>query len=102
MSATVTSNKSSKRVSYGFKLDFPTTDFTLRDLRKAKSHKVKYITLYMRVKNALKKGDLVEVGEKAPAKARRGRKELIFRRADAKQTAITVKTGAVAPVEVAA
>lgn len=100
--STVTSNKQSKRVTYNFKLEFPQTDFTLRDLRKQKRSTVKYITLYMRVKNALKKGDLVEVGEKAPAKARRGRKELVFRRADAKQTAISVKTETQTPVQVAA
>ena len=71
------------RVTYGFKLDFP-AEFTMRELRKSKSHKVKYITLYMRVKNALKSGALVVAGEKTPSHVRRGRKELVFRRADAK------------------
>jgi hypothetical protein len=81
---------SSKRAPYGFKLDFPTNDFTMRDLRKQKSHKVKYITLYMRVKNALKDGTLIVAGEKAPSKVRRGRKELVFRRVDAKTNFVTV------------
>jgi tRNA(Ile)-lysidine synthase TilS/MesJ len=72
-----------KRVTYNFKLEFP-TQFTMRELRQKKSHKVSYITLYMRVKNALKKGTLEIVGNKAQAKARRGRKEIMYRRADSK------------------
>lgn len=86
----VATAKSSKRAPYGFKLDFPANDFTMRDLRKQKSHKVKYITLYMRVKGALKDGTLVRVGEKAPNTVRRGRKELVFRRADAKTASVSV------------
>lgn len=97
MNSTV-SPKPSKRIPYGFKLDFPSTDFTLRDLRKQKSHKVKYITLYMRVKNALTNGDLVVAGEKTPTAARRGRKELVFRRADAKQAVINTVTNDAAAV----
>lgn len=73
----------SKRVTYNFKLEFP-TEFTMRELRQKKSHKVSYITLYKRVENALKKGTLEIVGNKPQAKARRGRKELVYRRADAK------------------
>lgn len=96
MNNAATSTKPSKRVAYGFKLDFPSTEFTLRDLRKQKSHKVKYITLYMRVKNALKKGDLVVTGEKTPTNSRRGRKELMYRRSDAKQATLTVETNNVA------
>lgn len=72
-----------KRVTYKFKLEFPTL-FTMRELRQKKSHKVSYITLYKRVKNALKNGTLEIVGNKAQAKARRGRKELVYQRADAK------------------
>jgi len=72
-----------KRVTYGFKLDFP-AKFTMRELRKLKSHKVKYITLYMRVKNALKDGTIMVAGEKTPDHVRRGRKELVFVRSDAK------------------
>jgi len=33
-----------KRIKYGFELNFP-NEFTIRDLRKAKNHKVKYITI---------------------------------------------------------
>lgn len=86
-----TATKSVKRAPYGFKLDLPAT-FTLRDLRKQKSHKVKYITLYMRVKKALKDGTIVVAGEKAPAHVRRGRKELVFQRVDAKTPALSVGT----------
>lgn len=68
----------SKRVPYGFKLNFP-AEFTMRELRKLKSHKVKYITLYMRVQKALKAGTVVPVGEKVPDHAKRGRRELVFR-----------------------
>lgn len=83
-----TDTTKSKRVTYNFKLEFP-TEFTLRDLRQKKSHKVSYITLYKRVENALKKGTLEIVGNKAQAKARRGRKELVYRRTDAKVNVAT-------------
>ena len=79
----------SKRVTYGFPLVFPET-FTMRELRKLKSHKVKYITLYMRVKAALKAGQLTVSGRKTPDHIRRGRKELVFRRADAKVSTLSV------------
>lgn len=85
MSHTITKTA---RVPYGFKLNFP-AEFTMRELRKVKAHKVKYITLYMRVKNALKNGSLVVAGEKTPTHARRGRRELVYRRADAKTTLVS-------------
>ena len=72
-----------KRVTYNFKLEFP-NEFTMQELRKKKLNKVSYITLYKRVENALKNGTLEIVGNKPQAKARRGRKELVYRRADAK------------------
>lgn len=72
----------SNRAPYGFDLKFPQT-FTLRDLRKQKSHKVKYITLYMRVKKALANGEIVVTGEKAPKAKRRGRREVIYSLANA-------------------
>jgi len=71
-------NMKSKRVKYGFELNFPDT-FTLRDLRKQKSHKVKYITLYARVRKAIDEGMIVEAGLKEPAAARRGRKEVVYK-----------------------
>lgn len=67
----------SSRVPYGFKLTFP-SQFTMRELRKTKHHKVSYITLYKRVKKELATGTLVAVGKKEPAVSRRGRKELVY------------------------
>lgn len=95
------SNKSvkSNRAPYGFELIFPQT-FTLRDLRKAKSHKIKYSTIYARVKRALESGEIVISGDKAPAKPRRGRKELVYTRADAKETLVTATANAEAAATV--
>ena len=73
------SKTKSKRIEYGFELNFPET-FTLSDLRKAKCHKVKYITIYSRVKKALENGELVIDGLKDPAKPRRGAKEIVYKR----------------------
>ncbi len=90
----------STRVTYGFKLDFPQKDFTLRDLRNMKGRKVKYITIYMRVKNALKNGEIAVVGKKAPKHTRKGRQELVYSRVNAK-TAIVTATPVDAEVVVA-
>ena len=88
MTATKTKTKNKNRVTYGFNLEFP-VEFTMRELRKLKHHKVQYITLYKRVHSALKTGELVTAGTRAPTKTRRGRKELVFRRADAKTNLVT-------------
>jgi hypothetical protein len=79
MTDTATETKKNNRAPYGFKLEFPQT-FTLRDLRKAKHHKVKYITLYMRVKKALTNGEIAITGQKEPTTKRRGAKELVYSR----------------------
>jgi hypothetical protein len=97
---TETATKTNKRVKYGFELNFP-NEFTLRDLRNLKGRKVKYITLYMRVKRALENGEIAVSGEKNPTKTRRGRKELIYRRADAKETMVTTSAVSV-PAEAVA
>lgn len=68
----------SKRIKYNTPINFPAT-FTLRDLRKANHHKIKYITIYSRVRKALASGTLVEAGLKDPAKSRRGRKEVVYK-----------------------
>jgi hypothetical protein len=85
-----------KRIKYGFNLTFPDT-FTLRDLRKATSYKVKPITIYSRIQKAIEAGEVVQAGLRDPAKSRRGRKELVY---------ATVKTpvadAPVATLEVAA
>lgn len=68
------------RVKYGFVLDFP-TEFTLSDLRRAKRGTVKYITLYKRVKAALIAGTIVVAGKRSPSNVRKGRQELVYKRA---------------------
>lgn len=67
-----------KRVKYGFALDFPATPFTLSDLRRAKRGTVQYITLYKRVKAALIAGTVIVVGKRKPAHARKGRQEKVY------------------------
>jgi hypothetical protein len=84
-----------KRIKYGFELTFP-KQFTIRDLRKAKSHKVKYITIYSRVKRALEEGTIVEAGLKDPDHTRRGRKETIYRLASEQVVDAPVATADVA------
>ncbi len=76
-----------KRATYGFALNFPQT-FTMRQLRNLKGRKIQYITLYMRVKNALKNGEIVVAGKAEPSRARKGRKELIYARVNAKETVV--------------
>jgi hypothetical protein len=78
-----------KRASYGFNLDFPATPFTIRGLHRQKRGTIKYITLYMRVKKALKDGVIAVSGKADPKKVRKGRKELMFTRVDAKTTSVT-------------
>ena len=84
MSNTSTSTATeSKRIKYGFTLNFPSKPFTLKSLTSTGNHP-KYITAYMRVKKALADGTITIVGEKTPAKARRGAREVLYTRADAK------------------
>jgi hypothetical protein len=85
---------STKRAPYGFKLNFPET-FTMRQLRNMKGRKIQYITLYMRVKNALKTGEIAVVGKQEPAHVRKGRKELVYARVNAKTTSVTTAPVAV-------
>lgn len=79
----------SKRIKYGFTLNFPRKPFTLKSLTSTGNHP-KYITAYMRVKKALADGTITIVGEKTPAKARRGAREVLYARADAKTTLVSV------------
>jgi hypothetical protein len=87
-------NTNKTRIKYGFKLDFPETPFTLKNLLSRGAHP-QYITAYMRVKNALKAGTIVVAGVKAPTATRRGRKELVYRRSDAKVATLSVSTAKV-------
>jgi hypothetical protein len=81
-------NTNNKRINYGFKLDFPAT-FTMAELRHAKRHTVKYITLRSRVLKAIKQGKVVIAGEVVTPNSR-GRRPIIYRRVDAKITATTI------------
>jgi hypothetical protein len=84
------------RITYGFKLDFP-AQFTLRELRR-KRHDLKYITLYKRVEKALKDGIITVVGKQEPKTARRGARQLIYARVNAKVVSVTAAAPEVAPV----
>jgi hypothetical protein len=73
----------SKRIKYGFTLNFPNKPFTVKSLTSTGNHP-KYITAYMRVKKALAAGTITVVGAKTPVKARRGAREVLYTRVDAK------------------
>lgn len=79
-----------KRATYGFKLDFPQT-FTMRQLRNLKGRKIQYITLYMRVKKALETGEIEVTGKQEPNRTRKGRKELVYSRVNAKTAVATTE-----------
>ena len=85
-----TTEKKSNRAPYGFKLEFPNS-FTMRDLRQQKSHKVKYITLYKRVKKALDNGEIAITGAKAPKNKRRGAREFIYSRINAESSVLSTQ-----------
>lgn len=87
----------SGRIEYGFELKFPAR-FTLKALFGARHGKVKYITLYSRVKNALAEGVIVKDGEQTPKTKTRGRRQIIYRRVDAKTATVSVAKVA-APVD---
>lgn len=108
MSAKSKSAKSKKvnksgRIQYGFTLNFPAR-FTLKQLSNIRHGKVKYITLYSRVKAALAEGQLVIAGEQTPKTKTRGRRQTIYQRVDAKTPVISVPAPVAveAPVAVAA
>ncbi len=91
----VIKSKSKKRAAYGFVLDFPSTPFTIRGLHRQKRGSIKYITLYMRVKKALKDGDIAVSGKADPKRVRKGRKELLFVRSYAKTSVVAVTKASV-------
>jgi hypothetical protein len=90
MSNTTVTAPASKRIKYGFTLNFPSKPFTVKSLTSTGNHP-KYITAYMRVRKALAAGTITVVGAKTPAKARRGALEVLYTRADAK-TAVPLTT----------
>jgi hypothetical protein len=79
----------STRAPYGFKLTFPSTPFTLRDLRNQKKRSVSYIAVYKRIEKALEEGVIAAVGEKPAKRGSRGRPQIVYTRADAKQVVIS-------------
>ncbi len=88
------------RAPYGFKLPFP-AKFTLSKLAEtaaAKAFNIKYITLYKRVEKALEAGEITIVGEATPSETRRGRRETLYSRVDAKVVAVSVPTEQVAAI----
>lgn len=89
--ATAKSNK--RKVKYGFKLTFPSKPFTLKNLTSVGAHP-KYITAYMRVKKALANGEIEVAGEVTPKTARRGAREILYRRVDAKTSLVSVEQSA--------
>jgi hypothetical protein len=91
-------NKSG-RIQYGFTLNFPAR-FTLKQLSNIRHGKVKYITLYSRVKAALAEGQLVIAGEQTPKTKTRGRRQTIYQRVDAKTPVVNVSAPVAAPVAV--
>jgi hypothetical protein len=76
-----------RKITYGFKLDFP-AKFTMHQLCRLR-HDMKYITAHKRVEKALATGELVVVGREEPEVTRKGARRLIYQRVDAK--AATVK-----------
>jgi hypothetical protein len=101
--ATATAKTNAARVSYGFNLTFP-AKFTMSKLIADQAYNAKranrvapqYITLYMRVKKALKDGVIVVAGKQKPKASRKGRQELIYVRANAKTTSVTAGSPVVA------
>lgn len=87
------STKASKRIKYGFKMEFPQKPFTIKRLTSVGAHP-KYITAYMRVKKALANGEIEVVGEIQPKTARRGARELLYQRVNAKTSHVSVDTSA--------
>jgi hypothetical protein len=77
-----------ERIEYGFALNFPAR-FTMKVLYGQRHGKVKYITLYARVKNALAEGLLVKDGFQTPKTKTRGRRQIIFKRVDAKKKLVS-------------
>ena len=83
MSNTTATATASKRIKYNFTLNFPSKPFTVKSLTSTGNHP-KYITAYTRIQKALAAGTITVVGAKTPAKARRGAREVLYTRADAK------------------
>jgi hypothetical protein len=84
MKSTKSTKSKSKptRVSYNFKLNYPNSTFTIRDLmaqyKSTYKADVGYITIYKRVQAEIAKGNLVTAGKRHDVGDGAGRPESIF------------------------
>jgi hypothetical protein len=92
----MSTDNTAKRIEYGFKLEFPNKPFTVK-LLTTKGAKPSYITAYKRVQKALAENIIEVVGEAIPKMKRRGAREKIYARINAK-TAIVNLSPVVAEV----
>jgi hypothetical protein len=86
----------SKRIKYGFTLNFPSKPFTLKSLTSTGNHPA-YITAYKRLRKAMSDGTITIVGAKTPKNKRRGARELIYSRINAESSILSTQL-ATAPV----
>ena len=94
----VKSKSKSQRVKYGFVMNFPNSPFTIRTLMD-QGVRPKYITAYVRVKNALKKGILTVAGSNTRDSARRGAHEMVYKLVESANTPVADSIEISAPVE---
>lgn len=66
-----------KRMKYKTPVEYPQT-FTLRELYEKNHHKIKMITLYVRVQNKIENGEIERVSLRDSGDKRRGRKEVVY------------------------
>jgi hypothetical protein len=94
-----------KRIKYGFKLEFPEKPFTVK-LLTSRGARPSYITAYKRVQKALADNLIEVVGEVTPKSKRRGAREKLYSRINAKKASVTATTASVevpaAPIEAVA
>jgi hypothetical protein len=77
-----------KRIKYGFKLEFPEKPFTVKLLTN-RGARPSYITAYKRVQKAISDNLIEVVGEMTPKTKRRGAREKIYARVNAETVMIT-------------
>lgn len=96
--ATPATKTTKSRAEYGFELNFPSKPFTMKKLKALKGGKVQYITIYMRIKKALREGIIEVVGKQTPKTKRKGRQLLVYSRVNAKTTVVTATSSEVVPM----
>jgi len=85
---TTNTKTNTKRIKYGFKLEFPDKPFTVK-LLTTRGARPQYQTAYKRVQKALEAKLIEEVGEVTPKTKRRGAREKIYSRVNAKVPYVT-------------